>query len=111
MKLPEFRLERYFARYEFEVPYLLSSSDMETHRLDELLALADEEGLGLWENLSLGYTESQGHPLLRAEISSLYETVSPDQVLVFSGAEEAIFAAVNVVLEPGDRAVAVWPAY
>ncbi len=111
MKLPEFKLERYFARYEFEVPYLLSSSDMETHRLDELLALADEEGLGLWENLSLGYTESQGHPLLRAEISSLYETVSPDQVLVFSGAEEAIFAAVNVVLEPGDRAVAVWPAY
>ena len=74
MKLPEFKLERYFARYEFEVPYLLSSSDMETHRLDELLALADEEGLGLWENLSLGYTESQGHPLLRAEISSLYET-------------------------------------
>ena len=41
--------------------------------------------------LRLGYTESTGHPLLRAEIAELYEHVEPDDVLVFAGAEEAIF--------------------
>jgi DNA-binding transcriptional MocR family regulator len=97
MKMPEFELERYFARHEFGAPYLLSSSDMETIRMDELLALADGEGCRMWEELALGYTEPQGHPLLREEIASLYETVPPEGVLVFSGAEEAIFALVSVV--------------
>ena len=105
MKIPEFGLERYFARYEFQTPYLLSSSDIEGYRLDELLELADEGERGLWEGLSLGYTESSGHPLLRAEISTLYEGVDPEEVLVFSGAEEAIFAFMNVALGPGDHAV------
>jgi aspartate/methionine/tyrosine aminotransferase len=30
---------------------------------------------------------------------------------VFSGAEEAIFAAANVLLGPGDHAIVVWPSY
>ena len=72
MKIPEFKLERYFARFEFDAPYLISSSDVEGYRLDELLALADDTGRELWENLSLGYTEAPGHPLLRQEISTLY---------------------------------------
>ncbi len=49
--------------------------------------------------------------MLRGEIASLYETVTPDEVVVFSGAEEAIFALANVHLRPGDHAVVVWPAY
>ena len=44
-----FKLEQYFERYEFSVPYLLSSSDAEPWRLDDLLALADDELRGLWE--------------------------------------------------------------
>lgn len=113
MKIPQFELERYFARHEFDAPYLLSSSDMETMRMDELLALSDGESRRMWEDLSLGYTESQGHPLLREEIAALYETVQPEGVLVFCGAEEAIFALANVVAggRPGSRAVVVWPAY
>jgi aspartate/methionine/tyrosine aminotransferase len=111
--MPEFELERYFARHEFDAPYLLSSSDMETMRMGELLELADGEGRRMWEELALGYTEPRGHPLLREEISGLYETVPPEGVLVFSGAEEAIFALASVVAGdgPGVRATVVWPAY
>lgn len=111
MKIPEFELERYFARSELDVPYLLSSSDVESYRMGELLGLADAECSSLWENLSLGYTDSAGHPLLREEIAGMYRGTSAEDVLVFSGAEEAIFTFMSAVLEPGDHAVVLWPAY
>ena len=65
----------------------------------------------LWDGLTLGYTESSGHPLLKREIASLYEGTGPDDVLVFAGAEEAIFCLANVLLGPGDHAIVTWPGY
>ncbi|HEY7590304.1 MAG TPA: aminotransferase class I/II-fold pyridoxal phosphate-dependent enzyme [Candidatus Limnocylindrales bacterium] len=111
MRIAEFALERYFARWEFAVRYLLCASDVEGYPMADLLALADDETRALWEGLRLGYTESTGHPALRAEIAELYEHVSPDQVLVFAGAEEAIFCLVNVHVGPGDHVVVTWPGY
>lgn len=111
MRIEDFELERFFARYEFAVRHLLCASDVEGWPMADLLALADPEAAALWHDLRLGYTEAPGHPLLRAEIATLYESISPDEVLVFSGAEEAIFAAANVLLGPGDHAIVVWPAY
>ncbi|HKB28430.1 MAG TPA: aminotransferase class I/II-fold pyridoxal phosphate-dependent enzyme [Candidatus Limnocylindrales bacterium] len=111
MRIADFALERYFARWEFAVEYLLCASDVEGYPMAELLALADVEARGLWENLRLGYTESTGHPLLRAEIASLYEGIEADDILVFAGAEEAIFCLANVVLGPDDHAVVTWPGY
>ena len=49
MQMPDFRLERYFARWEFVASHLLCSSDMESYRLNDLLALADDEGRELWQ--------------------------------------------------------------
>jgi len=111
MRLHNFALERFFARWEFAADLLLCASDIEGWPLHELLDLADEDGRRRWQELRLGYTESQGDPALRAEIAALYERVSADDVLVFSGAEEAIFALHNVLLEAGDHAVIVRPAY
>lgn len=76
-----------------------------------MLDLADEECLTLWRDLKLGYTESTGHPLLRAEIASLYRHITPDETLTFAGAEEAIYILLNVLLGAGDHAVVAWPAY
>ena len=111
MRLHDFALERFFARWEFSAEMLLCASDVEGWPIVELLALADEDGRRRWDGLSLGYTESPGDPALRREIASLYESVAPDDVLVFSGAEEAIFALHNVLIDPGDHAVVVRPAY
>ncbi len=111
MRIPEFALERFFARYEFAVEHLLCASDVEAWSMADLLALADDEMQGIWERLTLGYTESPGHPLLRREIAALYDSAAPDDVLVFAGAEEAIFCLANVLLEPGDHAIVTWPGY
>jgi aspartate/methionine/tyrosine aminotransferase len=111
MRIAEFALERFFARWEFAVKHLLCASDVEGWSMADVVALADDETRSLWDGLRLGYTESTGHPLLRAEIANLYETVEPDGVLVFAGAEEAIFCLSNVLLGPGDHAIVVWPGY
>jgi aspartate/methionine/tyrosine aminotransferase len=111
MNIADFALERYFARWEFSVRYLLCASDIESYGLSDVLALADDETRALWDGLRLGYTESTGHPLLRREIASLYNGLSPEDVLVFAGAEEAIFLAMHALLGPGDHAVIAWPAY
>lgn len=110
MQLTPFKLERYFARYEFRAKYLLCSSDCESLTLNDLLKLEPgaEEGL---KRLWLGYTESQGAPSLRQEISRLYDGIGPEQILVHSGAEEAIFLFMQAVLQPGEHIIVHWPCY
>ena len=111
MRIAEFALERYFARWEFAAEHLLCASDVQGVPMADLLALADDETRALWDGLALGYTESTGHPLLRHEIARLYESIDPDEVLTFAGAEEAIFCLVNVLVGPGDHVIATWPGY
>ncbi|MBI2763927.1 MAG: aminotransferase class I/II-fold pyridoxal phosphate-dependent enzyme [Chloroflexi bacterium] len=111
MRIAEFELERYFARWEFAVRHLLCASDVEGWAMGELLDHADDEAAALWHDLRLGYTETPGHPLLRREIASLYATATPDDVQVLSGAEEGILALVNVLVGPGDHVIVTWPGY
>jgi aspartate/methionine/tyrosine aminotransferase len=110
MQLPPFALERFFARHEFEAKYLLCASDCESMRVDELLAMEPgaAEELGA---LRLGYTESPGSRSLRAGIARMYSSIGPDDVLVFSGAEEAIFAFMHAALAPGDHLLVHQPCY
>ena len=110
MKLQPFQLERYFAKYEFSTKYLLSSSDCDGLKQNDLLKLADDETMSLWNNLSLGYTESLGLPLLREEITKMYTGISPDNVLIITP-EEGIFIALNTLLDPGDHVVCTFPGY
>lgn len=110
MKIPAFELERYFARYEFTAPYLLCTSDCESFSVQELLALEPGAQEALLE-LRLGYTEAPGAPLLRQQIAALYQDVSPEEILVHSGAEEAIFNFMNVFLEAGDHVIVHSPCY
>ena len=111
MRIADFALERYFARWEFAVEHLLCASDVQGYPMADLLDLADAETRAMWDGLTLGYTESTGHPLLRAEIASLYEGLEADDVLVFAGAEEAIFCLANILLDDGAHAIVTWPAY
>lgn len=110
MKIRPFGLERYFADYEFNVPYIISASDCESLSLRHLLDLADAETMGLWERLSLGYTESQGHPLLRQEVARLYSEITPADVLIVAP-EEGIFITMHALLEPGDHVIVTFPGY
>lgn len=111
MKIPDFKLEEFWKKYEFTSPYLLCCSDAETWTLQELLAVADPDSLKLWQSLSLGYTESPGHPVLREEIARLYSSLQSDEIITFAGAEEGIYCTMRVLIEPGDHVIVLDPCY
>ena len=110
MNLPPFKLERFFAKYEFNTEYLLCSSDCESMSVAELLAL--EEGAPeRFQQTWLGYTESQGSPALRGEICKLYETIQPEEILIHTGAQEAIFLFMFAAFKEYDHVIVHSPAY
>lgn len=110
MKLPPFKLERYFAKYEFNTEFLLCSSDCEAMSIADLLAM--EAGAAeKFQNVWLGYTESLGSPALRKEIAGIYSSIQPEQILVHTGAEEAIFLFMHAVLKENDHIIVHAPHY
>ncbi len=115
LPIKEFLLERYFARYEFQAPYLLSSSDCETLSIADLLARAGRTLADLGA-LGLGYTESPGSPTLRAAVARLYQEPgigpppSAENVLIVVP-EEGIFLTMWGLLSPGDEVIVQTPCY
>src|SRR4029077_2387957 len=69
------------------------------------------DGAALWDGLRLGYTETTGHPALRAELAALYATLTADEVVTVAGASEAITCLVSGLVGPGDHAIVTWPGY
>ena len=110
MKIHPFKLERYFAQHEFTAKYLLSSSDCDGYELSYLLENASKEELALWENLKLGYTESEGNSLLRQAILQHYKIDSIDNVVVATPGE-LNFISMNILLDSNDHAITVSPCY
>jgi aspartate/methionine/tyrosine aminotransferase len=110
MHIAPFAIEEFFNRYEFTTPHHLCASDCETVTVAELLALAGTP-LSDLAGLRLGYTESQGHPELRAAVASTYGQVTPEQVVMLAAPEEGIYLGMRTLLEPGDQVVVLAPAY
>jgi aspartate/methionine/tyrosine aminotransferase len=110
MNIAPFATEQFYALYEFNTPHLLSVSDCDTMTVGELLALSGRslDDLG---RLQLGYTESQGDPVLREVIADTYEDVTAEQVVVLTSPEEGIYLTMRTLLEPGDEVIVLSPAY
>ena len=49
--------------------------------------------------IQLGYTESQGNPQLRKQISEMYLEASPDDIVVLTSPVEGIYLAMQTLLE------------
>ena len=113
MRVPPFELEVFFGRYEFSTPYLLAQSDCEAMSIDALLRLEPDAAKAQQDflNTSLGYGENNGRPDLRRAMADLYTSMAEENMLLFTGAQEGIFACMNTLLEPGDHVVCMFPAY
>src|ERR1700756_5310156 len=110
MQITPFRIEEYMGKHEFSALYLLSCSDAESAAIEEILSLepgAHDAFLKHW----CGYTESPGAPWLREVLATIYKTIHPDQLVVVSAAEEAIFLFYHALLTPQDHAIVETPCY
>jgi aspartate/methionine/tyrosine aminotransferase len=106
--LPDFRLEVYLGKWEFAARHHLTASDAQTLSVAEVLG---PEGLEELAALQLGYTPTWGNDALREAIAATYEAVDPGDVLVFAGAEEAMFWAMQELVGPGGHAIVTVPNY
>lgn len=115
MKIETFALERWMTTYEVDVDYDIAESGIYPMTVSELLDLEPEgereRTLARLLDTRLGYSEAPGSIELRTMLASTYRETGPDNILITTGAIEANFLLFNVLLEPGDHVVAVYPAY
>ncbi|HBT95215.1 MAG TPA: aspartate/tyrosine/aromatic aminotransferase [Coriobacteriia bacterium] len=110
MRVNDFKLEVFFDEHEFSTPYLLAQSDCQSRTVAELLSLEPGSEARLADT-RLGYTEAAGSEELRSSVAALYRGMGSHNVLTHCGAEEAIFAYLNVVLSAGDEVIVLTPTY
>ena len=115
MKIETFALERWMTAWETKTPFDIAESGIYPQTVRELLAFEPpqerEKVLERLLDLRLGYSEAPGTIELRSALAATYRDTGPEEILVTTGAIEANFLLFNVLLEPGDHVVAVYPAY
>ncbi len=109
--LPRFELEDWFRTYAFRPEMInLSPSGPASPSIGELLGLA-KLGWQELEPLVLDYSETEGSWTLRQALTSLYAGIAPEEIIVTSGAVEAIALTLAALVEPGTRVVLESPIY
>jgi aspartate/methionine/tyrosine aminotransferase len=108
MKLSVFRQEEFFEDYEFSCQLMLALSGAEPMTAAELASIVGGPPDEQWE---VGYTPSSGYPELRQAIADLNPPAAMENVMVTVGAIEALLILHNLLLDPGDEVVCLWPAY
>jgi aspartate/methionine/tyrosine aminotransferase len=109
--LPNFALEVYLGQYEFSLKHHLTASDPQTLTIGELLAMGNESDRDAFMNLGLGYLTTWGTAPLRSAIAATYDSLGPEHILCFAGAEEAMFWAMQALVDRGDHAIVTVPNY
>jgi aspartate/methionine/tyrosine aminotransferase len=112
MRYKAFKLEEYFAKYEFLAKYFLCCSDAESFTMSEILKLADHKDQEMWDNLDLCYGETNGlHALRQAIIEAFYPELSAENILISAGTEDAIFCTFNALITAQDHVIVMTPCY
>lgn len=115
MNYESFALERWMTRWELEVSHDICESGIKPLSLADIYDLlpdvvANELDKAI-RTTPLGYSEARGSAELRQALADTYQDSTSENILVTTGAIEANFLLFNVLLEPGDHAVVVDPAY
>jgi aspartate/methionine/tyrosine aminotransferase len=110
--LPEQLLERWFAEFEF-LPGMrvLAASGPDAVTTRELLELEGAETTAHYLELGLDYVENPGNERLRQAVADLYTTLEARDIRITTGATEALFLLIWIMVQPGDNIVVEDPTY
>ncbi len=114
MRIRDFGVEQWMNRWETRCRYNLAETCVASLAVDELLELAGTTPAALASELApmrLTYGAIEGSERLRTAIAALYESASPDDVLVAHGAIGANALAYEALIEPGDVVISLVPTY
>lgn len=96
-------LEVWFDDHQYNVEYDVGESAVKFLTVEDL-------GIDL-AGVALRYGHHTGEPRLKECIAADYPGLSSDQVVVTSGASEAIFALNSALVKPGDHVIVEHPNY
>jgi aspartate/methionine/tyrosine aminotransferase len=113
MNIKTFYVERWMNTYELGAIYNLAETDVKPFTLDELLSLSGNKNELVEEFLQvkLSYNPTTGSQELKQIVSELYTDTYPENILITTGAIEAIFLVMNALVEAGDTVIVQFPAY
>ena len=114
MKIEQFGVEIWMDEYENNCKYNIAETCVDSisiKQLEEIAGVRPGELLNSLYEVRLSYGEIPGRNDLREGIASLFESVSPRNILTTNGAIGANFLAHYALLEPGDEVVTVLPTY
>ena len=109
--MQEFTLGAFLDRWGPVARHSLAASEAETLPLRDLLAMAGPDDLHRWQGMDLGYTDPRGAIWLRQAIAATYAGITPEAVLCFAGAQEALACVARALLTAADHAIVVVPCY
>jgi len=112
MKVDTFLVERFMDAYENNVELNLAETCVDPFTLGEFLSLTGREAF--FEELKgvqLTYGSIEGSLDLRRGLANLYETLTPENILVAGGAIGANFLVFYTLVEPQDTVISIFPAY
>jgi len=108
MKIDVFKMERWQPEWEHVVDYNLSESGVHPLQFKDLI---DPDEIDRILNARLGYIQTDGTAALKSQITGLYASAKPENVLVTNGSAEANFIVMWHLIESGDEVVSMLPNF
>lgn len=107
----DFPLKQFFNEKTSQLAkFGLSPSYCDPMPMAELLAF-EPDTLERFTQLSTAYTKMNGGEELRQQITSVYRSIAPHQIITTSGSDDAIVALFSALVNPGDKVVVHVPTY
>jgi len=110
MQLKPFLLDAWLDQHEHGIEFNLAASTGPTWKVNQILALADEETRHRFLNHNLVYSRPAGADSLREAIAEM-QRVPVEAVQILTGASEALVALMWLAAEPGANVIIPLPGF
>ncbi len=114
MHIATIGVEDWLNVWEKSATYDLAQSTISSMTMEDILSLDGSGGAEFYANLDkkkMNYGWIEGSPEFKGEVSKLYRSAAPENILQTNGATGANLLALLALVEPGDQVIAEYPTY
>ncbi|WP_422803990.1 aminotransferase [Streptococcus sp. FT1-106] len=114
MYLPRFGVEEWLNSHEKDAIYDIAGVSIDALTMEELFELSGITSQEFFQQLitkKMDYGWIEGSPRFKEAVSSLYQYISPEQILQTNGATGANFLVIYALVSSGDHVIAHYPSY